>query len=242
MDDFMLLTEFLNYPLRSGDEVVERFEGVKKAVTKRTAAEKMVYIPGKRKDRVLMVAHADTAWDRTRIKEAPFEHKVVFRGGFFRSETENAGIGANDRAGCSIIWLLKDLGHSILIIDGKKKSPESCSFLEKEFPEIIEELNETHQFVVKFDGSKGHSFKCSKGRAEKFRDYIAEETGFAESGYVKRNSDDNFYGKICKTHLSMGLYSKNRSFEKLNYIQWEDTLNMSRKWLVQKDLPKFIRS
>jgi hypothetical protein len=46
-------------------------------------------------------------------------HEVVFDNNIVKSWTTDCGIRADGRAGCSIICLLKDLGHSLLITDGE---------------------------------------------------------------------------------------------------------------------------
>ena len=39
---------------------------------------------------------------------------------FYRSGVYDEGIGADDRAGCAILWLLKDSGHSLLVTNGEE--------------------------------------------------------------------------------------------------------------------------
>ncbi len=240
MNDFAVLKEFLDCSLRSGDEIVERFSELKGAVVKGFGSRKFVYVPGKRKNRVLLIAHADTAWDRTRKKGTPFEHKVVYRDGVFRSETESVGVGADDRAGCAILWLLKDSGHSILVVDGQEQQLKGSSFLQSEFPEIVEEINETHQFAIEYDRSGENDFKCYNVGTDDFRSYVAEKTGFKEPDRSGENDISVICKKICGVNLSVGYHYEHRPFEKLDFAQWENTLNMNRKWLSEKNLPKFI--
>lgn len=57
-----VLTEFLRCPLYDGSEVLQRFRALPNAQYFEGTApmERYVYIPGARKDRVLLLAHADT--------------------------------------------------------------------------------------------------------------------------------------------------------------------------------------
>ena len=100
------------------------------------------YIPGTRKDRVLLVAHADTVWDRCPPR------KVGYAGGFYYSEIDKLGIGADDRVGCAILWDLKDLGHSLLILTGEESGCLGSSWL-MENRYFEEEINK-HQFAIQF--------------------------------------------------------------------------------------------
>ena len=122
MENKELILEFLSYPLDSGDEIFDRFAALPNAIAKKGGKpfERFVYVPGNRKDRVLLVAHIDTVWDKDYQKfgnNKPHNHRVVFENGIFSSGEETCGIGADDRAGCAMLWKLKDSGHSILILD-----------------------------------------------------------------------------------------------------------------------------
>lgn len=68
--------------------------------------DSFVYVPGKREDRVVLIAHADTVYNSGQ--------EIIFEEGIYRSGTPYCGIGADDRAGCAILYLLKDFGHSLL--------------------------------------------------------------------------------------------------------------------------------
>ena len=66
-----LLYDFLNIPLDSGDEIFERFATLPGAISGvgKNPLERYVYIPGTRKDRVVLVAHMGRkSSNPTRIK------------------------------------------------------------------------------------------------------------------------------------------------------------------------------
>ena len=85
-------------------QVFESFANINGAFYDGRGKRQFVYIPGTRKDRVLLVAHADTVWDDHNIA-----NKIGFTHGIYFSENRGngnprRGIGADDRAGCCIVW------------------------------------------------------------------------------------------------------------------------------------------
>ena len=56
------LEKFLRCPLYDGSEVLQRFRALPNAqyFEGKNPLERYVYVPGRRKDRVLLLAHADT--------------------------------------------------------------------------------------------------------------------------------------------------------------------------------------
>ena len=55
------------------------------------------YFSGKRRDRVLLVAHADTVWDKEYMPDQDFKQSIRFNNGFYEGENAECGIGADDR-------------------------------------------------------------------------------------------------------------------------------------------------
>ena len=87
--------------------------------------------------RVLLTAHADTVFDYPEAVS-----RISFDGQRFFTTNTYAGIGADDRAGCAIVWLLKDSGHSLLITNGEEYGCRSACRIREEFPDLFAELNE----------------------------------------------------------------------------------------------------
>ena len=108
-----VLELFLNMPNYDAKYVFSVFSNLPNAVISKgdNPFERFVYIPGKREDRVLLVAHADTVWDEKYVEG--LDGKPVFEDGIYRSDNPDCGIGADDRAGCAMLWALKDSGHSL---------------------------------------------------------------------------------------------------------------------------------
>jgi hypothetical protein len=145
------------------------------------------------------------------------------------------GIGADDRAGCGILWLLRDLGHSLLITSGE----ESGCIASKRLANNKwwrEKLN-SHNFAVEFDRRGYKDCVFYDVGTNKFAKYIQEETGYkSQSGF---GTDIKVIcSSICGVNLSVGYYSEHSPDEKLVVDQWKNTLTMSREWL-SKPTPKF---
>ena len=97
-NDLKILKEFLEIPIASSDGVFEKFLNLPGAVMRGQGQERFLYIPGKRTNKVLLVAHADTFWDMHYYDSSAYEQKLIFENGVIRSGSSNCGIGADDRA------------------------------------------------------------------------------------------------------------------------------------------------
>jgi len=231
-----VLSGFLNTALNSGDEIFERFSGLEGAIVKGKGLERFVYVPGKRSDRVVLSAHADTVW-----KSVARHSTISLQEGVFRSGVKGVGIGADDRAGCAIVWLLKDLGHSLLIFDGEEDHQLGSRYLLKHHPGIMNEINNDHQFAVSFDRKNGREFKCYDVGSDEFRRYIMEKTGYREPDRSSHTDIVVICEKICGVNLSVGYYNPHYENESLNVNEWLNTLNIARNWFSEPGLPRFVR-
>ena len=142
-----VLKEFLQYPLTSGEKIFEKFEQIPGAVHRKgDGLEKFLYIPGKRKNKVVLAAHVDTYWDNhypcfNKENDSKSKEKEIYpvikeenteKGLLFKSGLADYGIGADDRAGCAILWLLKDSGHSLLLLNGEEHGQIGATWLKEE--------------------------------------------------------------------------------------------------------------
>jgi hypothetical protein len=238
----LVLLDFLSTPLWDTRPIFDRFANLPNAQfneLKKDGNARFVYIPGTREDRVLLVAHADTVWDINYRGRKP-EHKVGLKGKYYYSiNSSGVGLGADDRSGCAIIWQLKDLGHSILIVDGEEMSSlGGSSYIVSYFPELHDELNE-HQFMVQFDRRNGKDFKCYSVGSAEFRKYIKKETGYIEPDRYSYTDIVTLCKKATGVNLSVGYRNEHTKDEIIDYHQWLHTLQVSRRWL-SKPQPKFI--
>ena len=131
---------FLKCGFSSPDEVFEKFLTLENAKSYETNGTiDCVYIPGARSDRVLLIAHADTVFTVYPDNEKP--HKfLIDEDDIYSSLEDDAGIGADDRAGCAILWLLKDLGHSLLVTNNEEIGSVGAKNIRDYHKELFKEL------------------------------------------------------------------------------------------------------
>lgn len=241
MKEVEVLKDFLQISPYSSTPVLQRFAELPGAIVQEgegNSQERFVYVPGTRRDRVVLVAHADTVW-HGHHKDP--HHQVVAENGLFRSASDNTGLGADDRAGCAILWLFRESGHSLLVTDGEERHQIGSRFLMEECPEIAEELNATHQFMVQFDRRNARDFKCYDVGTDAFRHYVHSVTGYTEPDKSAYTDITVLCRDICGVNLSVGYYDEHSKDECIYVDEWVHTLNLARKWLLDENLPRFPR-
>lgn len=243
-NDLKILKEFLEIPIASSDGVFEKFLKLPGAVIRGQGKERFLYIPGKRTNKVLLVAHADTVWDQHYFDTSEYEQNLIFEDGVIRSGSSDCGIGADDRAGCVMLWLLKDLGHSLLITDGEERGSRGSEWLmtSPENGDVADRINQDHQFIIQFDRRNGKDFKCYNVGTDEFRAYISEKTGYTEPDRSAGTDIVELCRDITGVNLSIGYNNEHGEDEYLDLIEWQGTLNLCREWLAEKDLPRFTKS
>lgn len=219
----------------------DRFARLPGAVMRGRGPERFLYRQGTRRDRVVLVAHADTYWADWTERYGQGGHGVVFDGRCMRSANPGCGLGADDRAGCAIVWLLRDTGHSILITDGEEIGCRGSTWLMLDpcNQNIARAINHGHQFVVEFDRRNASDFKCYDVGTEAFRHYIRQATGYAEPDTRSSTDIRHLCRHIAGVNLSIGYYNEHTGNEYLDVCSWQATLNLCRKWLARTDLPHF---
>jgi hypothetical protein len=233
----------------SQDEVLDKFHSLEGAYSDGTGDKRFVYIAGTRKNKALLVAHADTVWTGAPInlhwyngvlysknRDVRFEQKSKWSNGTITKY--GIGIGADDRAGCAILWCLRELGHSLLITSGEEDGCISSKWLIKE-KWWEDEITNEHQFAIEFDRRGHNDLVFYDVGTNAFAKYAKAQTGFVpKQGF---GTDIKYLCKgICGVNLSVGYYSEHTTEEKLVYDQWLNTLGIAKNWLSQDNLPKFI--
>lgn len=237
MKDVDLLLDFLKMPVGSSTEVLERFAELPGAIFRKgeeNTQERFVYVPGSRRNRVVLVAHADTVWHNQ-----DEHHQVIVDNASALSSSSIVGLGADDRAGCAILWLLRDSGHSLLVTDGEENHRIGSTFLMQECPAIAEEINTSHHFMVQFDRRNARDFKCYEVGTDEFRQYVHSETGYTEPDRKAYTDITTLCERICGVNLSVGYYREHTAQEYIEIDEWLHTLQIARKWLLKEDLPYF---
>lgn len=229
---FAVLREFLALP-HNANAVLEKFAALPNAVRKTGGPkEGFVYIPGTRENAVLLVAHADTRYDKEQPVEL-IEDEDTFR-------NSNDLLGGDDRAGCAVCRLMLNSGHGILITDGEEGGAFGSEFLKRVHPEIFSEINQKYQFMIQIDRCGTGEFKCYNVGSEAFRSYVAEKTGFSEPDRLRSTDVVHLCRDICGVNLACGYYKEHTDEEYLVKKEWLHTLELLKVWLADENLPKFV--
>ena len=227
MTDREVLEMFLNCELGYPDEVFDKFVELEDAQYYTHYDDPdCVYVPGKRKDRVLLVAHADTVFP------VPGKHSVIFEDGFYRSGEMDYGIGADDRAGCAILWLLKDSGHSLLVTNDEEIGSLGAQNIRDIHKDLFSELNK-HQYILEFDRRNASDYKVYNiPVTDSFKRFIEDSTGYTEADKFSSTDITSLCREICGANLSVGYHYEHQWKEILVFSEWLNTLNIARKFLA----------
>lgn len=237
-----VLRQFLGLPLDSGDAIFERFAALPGAVCGcgSQPLQRYVYLPGTRKDRVVLVAHMDTVWDRACGKPcgAPV---LVEQDGVFYSGNPACGIGADDRAGCAMLWALRDSGHSLLVVDGEAHGKIGAQFLRSTNPALFRELNR-HRFMLELDWrGTGKCLYHQVENTQRFKRHITQQLGFAEEDKHGACDLQILCRSICGCNVAVGYYNYRTAREFLRTEEWEKTRSALEAFLRQRQ-PRFKTS
>ncbi|MBQ7154307.1 MAG: hypothetical protein IJR85_01990 [Synergistaceae bacterium] len=234
MTDKEALEKFLSYDMSTAEEVFEKFLTLPNSRRcEHIDYTYCVYVPGSRKDRVLLVAHADTVF------YVKGRHKVIFEDGVYRSGDSDGGIGADDRAGCAILWQLRESGHSLLITNDEEIGCEGSHTIQERNPELFAELN-NHSYILQFDRRNATDYKVYDiPVSEEFMKFIEDNTGYKEADKASSTDIRILCDKVCGANLSVGYYLEHTGQEHIVYDEWLNTLNVARKLLAppQKRFP-----
>jgi hypothetical protein len=221
IEDLKTLREFLRFQLSSGEGILDRFEQTGQAVRirKRLSAfdpspdRQFIYIEGRRKNKALLIAHSDTWWDESNGLGMGIEE----------------GIGADGRAGCAILWLLKDSGHSLLVLNGSASGDLTASrFLRDENKYLFEKINRDHNFALDFSlPGKANIRTFGQGKNDLGK-FISDRTDFTVSGTEEKSDLCVICKDICGANISTGYYNERTGNEKIDDQAWLDTLNAAR--------------
>ena len=237
-----VLEFFLNKSVTSSKGVMMEFAKLKGAIVhlprKRGG---FVYVPGTREDRVLLVARADTVWDSSYNMYMFPRQKIEFKDGFYFSPSRETGIGANNRAGCALLYLLRDTGHSLLVLDRQEYGFSLAVYeLRVRYNELFREMNR-HRYMMEFDCEGSDRLKYYDMPApEEFRKFIEEGLGYHEVLCDKKFTTDicELSESICGVNISAGYYNQSTAREKLSYSQWLNTYTKVKD-LLSGEQPHF---
>ena len=232
-DPATVLDHFLHLPISTPDPIFSLFRTLPGAI-EHSGGEKQrfLYVPGTREDHCVLAAHADTVFDRVYIGKKA-EEKPALRDGVYFSESGAYGIGADDRAGCAMLWLLRNSGHSLLVLDGEEFGQIGAKYLRSEFSDLFEELN-NHSFMLQLDRRGSNDYKCYHlDVTDEFKSFIENTTGYELS--ISRGFTDicTLCETVCGVNLSIGYYDEHTPKEKLVYEEWLHTFEVVKSMIGQ---------
>jgi len=242
MTEIEILKHFLEYPIWTSKPIFEKFKTIDTAIFKEQnekSKQRFLFIEGKCENKVVLIAHADTFFDEF-YGYAQQDHFVEIQDNCFVGKTdvgERIALGADDRAGCAILWALRNSGHSILITDGEEQGRIGSNWLMDENSDIAKIIN-NHQFMIQFDRRNGTDFKCYDVGSDEFREFISSKTGYSEPDRRSYTDICTLCRNICGVNLSIGYYDEHSYQERINISEWLYTLKLMKEFL-QDDLPGF---
>lgn len=249
-----LLSRFLTY---TEQEVLNSFASLQGAVI----TKEFVYVPGSRDDRILLVAHADTVNQRSNKTEDPphlmWMGDVVGLRKFWHEDKPNKNVysaegyawntqalGADDRAGCAMLWNFKDSGHSLLITTGEESGLSGARAAVRQ---IRSELTE-HCFALEVDRRGDRQAVFYDVGTEAFKQYVLslltasdpEQEEWLEyngsSTDIKHICDEV---RICGVNVAAGYLGEHGQSEMLFVEAWLHTHDALKKFLAAEH-PVFL--
>lgn len=246
MDVKEVLLDFLNQPLDTADGIFEIFATIPaaKVYQGNRPGERFLLIQGNRHDAATLVAHGDTVFD------VGGKHEIIEDGEIFRSGSSKYGIGADDRAGCAMLWLFKDLGHHILLCDYEESTHKDAigncvgsKYLMREHQEIARMINNS-SFVFEFDrrlafSKRKEHYTCyDLPVSQEFRDFIETNTGFIDDDQSGYTDIMELCTEVCGANICVGYSYAHSSNERISISAFQNTYEIMRK-LLSSDLRRF---
>lgn len=230
-NDLNLLKTFLRAPT---PDLIARFMGVPGAQKLPTGVgEPVVFIPGERPDRMLLVAHSDTVWDAPQPRPMP-----THKGNLLFSPDPKQGIGADDRAGAFMLWMLRNSGHSILLSSDEELGCKGIKAALR-YPKNLK-LLEGHRCALQFDRRGGFDLAEYGDTTEEFEAYF--EAAYPYYSFVAGSYTD--ITVICPqlripgVNVSVGYYHEHTPHELLDIGSLENTYLLAKD-LLAAPIPKF---
>lgn len=254
-----LLTEFL---VMDEVDVLEKFASLPKAqACFETYGKQFVYIPGGRdkKARALLVAHADTVREGTDkgssgidgdslvwLGDVVMSRHNDLRGYRVSKSSWGAGgsLGADDRAGCAMLWHLRNLGHSLLVTSGEESGLKGAREAVAKLSEPLKE----HVFAVEVDRKGDRQAVFYDIATDAFKKYIlkllTEHDPNGEEWVEQQGSSSDIAHicretRMCGVNVAAGYVNEHTSSEMLYLGAWEATAETLRGLLEGSALEPF---
>lgn len=241
-----VLLDFLNQSLDTADGIFEKFTAIPntKIYKGQNPGERFLFIEGNRADAATLVAHADTVFSQKG------EHLIVEDGDILRSGNPKYGIGADDRAGCAMLWLLKNLGHHLLICDYEESTHSDAvgncigsKYLMRNHDDISQIINSS-SFIFEFDRRpafgirKEHYTSYNLAVTNEFREFMRHTTGFVDDDKTGYTDILELCRDVCGANICVGYANAHTSNETISISAFENTYRIMNK-LLSESLKRF---
>ena len=189
----------------------------------------IVFVPGHRKDRVLLVAHYDTVFTKP--------VKVGQLGSYLVSMNKGVGIGADDRAGCCALWMLRTLGHSLLLVPDEEVGCRGSGYAAEHHVDKLKD----HSFCIEFDRAGSRDLVYYDMETDPFEEYIEE----AFPGYEHAQGSFTDIVELCPAldiagvNLSIGYDDQHTANEHLDVMNYIRTVYLAMNMLQRTEIPSF---
>lgn len=229
----------VDFMMMKTEEVMAKFLTLPNATRIGEGDRSAVYVPATKEKSVLLVAHADTVWNKGNA-----EIKIGFCDGALESLQENIGIGADDRAGIAMLWKLRNTGHALIIPNMEESGCIGARFV-MEQEEWRKRIN-SHLFAIEMDRMHASDLAFYDVASLDFKDYCEKEFpeykrqfGSFTDIRVLCDSDLHKEDALCGVNISIGYYGQHGAGERLVISEWQRTLSYLHKLLTKDDLPSF---
>ena len=212
-------------------DVVDLFLTLPNAISLPYApGQPIVFIPGTRKDRVLLVAHYDTVFDDNK------KRIVKQSGTYLESDVKGLGIGADNRAGCCILWMMRKLGHSLLIVPDEEVGCLGSGLMASKYSEYLE----NHSYCMQFDRRGCDELVYYDTETPEFEQYMLDNfTGYASAnGSFTDIVELVPAAGVCGVNVSIGFYDEHTADESLEVCAFIRTA-YNTLTLLRKEQPTF---
>ncbi len=216
--------------LMTEDEVLAKFAALPNAQRVGQGDEQFVYVPGTREDKVLLVAHSDTVWHDKNVE-------VGYYNGHYFSLRKGTGIGADDRAGCAMLWALRNSGHSLFIPNAEECGCRGSNFAMRD--EAWKKTINSHRFAIEFDRMNEFDMAFYGVGSDAFKDWCEAKFKGYKRVYGMHTDICVLCDPMTGMNISVGYYGQHSDGEYLIESEYERTLNLVKQVLAEKDIPKF---
>ena len=243
-----LQNEVIDALVATPDELLDRLADLPGAIRgEPTGAMKddgWVFLPGARDAdaRVLLIAHVDTVADRE-----PTHAEIWQRGSMLTRQKASGAtwgvkdpLGADDRAGVAVTWMLRDSGHSILWVDGEESGGWGATAAADSIPHLLEQ----HIYMVEIDRAGDEVIAFYDGAvSSEFQDFCRDALPLFEH-YWGTFTDIAVLGPrlgLCGMNLAAGYVYEHTSSEILFLDALEYTYTQLKRLLMKQEPMRAIR-